>query len=209
MTDATSDYAGGATTGLVVTCILNEGAPTLASNSYDVLGQKQTTLTWAAELDEGDWVALENDDATLYDACEGAPVVRRAATTEVLVLGRIVSLPRVLNMPATDAAADTIDERIAGKYYRYANVELMGGITSIQEATVKCDGTNTTVPGVGTTLKLNLAEAYGDDARLQLVQVASTGSGIIPFHTVPATTDGDTYSCLVGINGLLTAITGD
>lgn len=208
MTDATSDYAGGSTTGLVVTCILNEGAPTVSASAYDVLGEKQSVLTWAAELDEGDWVAISNDSVVLYDVCEGAPVVERAVNTEALVIGRIVSLPRMLNTPATDAAANDLDERLAGKYYRYANVEIMGGITSIQEATVMCDGANATVPGVGTTLNFNMTSGYAADGKLQFDSAAANGVGVIPFHNVPTGTDGDTYSCLVGITGLLYAVTG-
>ena len=206
MTDATSEYVGGATTGLVVTCILDEGAPTVSSSAYDVLGEKQSVITFASELDEGDWVAIANDSVVLYDVCEGAPVVQKAVDTETLVIGRIVSLPRMLNTPATDAAADTLTERLSGKYYRYANVEIMGGITSIQEATVTCDGSNATVPGVGTTLTFDISAGYAANGQLQFDSSASNGTGVIPFHNVPTGTDGDTYSCLVGITGMLYAV---
>ena len=206
MADATSEYAGGATTGLVVTCILDEGNPTVSSSSYDVLGEKQTTMTFASELDEGDWVAIANDSVVLYDVCEGAPVVQKAVDTETLVIGRIVSLPRTLNMPATSALGDSLTKRLAGKYYRYANVEIMGGITSIQEATVTCDGSNATVPGVGTTLTFDISAGYAANGQLQFDSSASNGTGVIPFHNIPTGSDGDTYSCLVGITGMLYAV---
>lgn len=208
MTDNTSNFTGGAQTGIPLTCILDEGAPTLATRSYDATGDYQTTFTWASELYEGNYVALSNDTAALYDVCEGAPVVELPVTTETLVIGRIVSTPRLLNTPAADADADTLAERLSGKYYRYANVEIMAGITSIQKATVMCDGTNATVQGDAALIKFNIASGDGDGDGLQFDQAASAGAGAIPMHAVPAGSDGDLYSCLVGINGLLYAVTG-
>ena len=114
----------------------------------------------------------------------------------------------MLNTPATDAAANDLDERLDGKYYRCANVEIMGGITSIQEATVMCDGGNATAPGVGTTLKFNITSGYAANGKLQFDTASSGGTGVIPFHTVPTGTDADTYTCLVGITGLMTSVTG-
>jgi hypothetical protein len=43
---------------------------------------------------------------------------------------------------------------------------------------------------------------------MQLDSAASGGTGLIPFHYVAAGTDGDTSSCLVGVTGLITAVTG-
>lgn len=208
MTDNTSTFAGGATTGIVLTCILDEGAPTLATRSYDSTGDYQTTFTWGSELYEGNYVGLADETVALYDVCEGAPVVELPKTTETLVIGRIVSTPRLLNTPSADADADTLAERLAGKYYRYANVEIMGGITAIKKATVMCDGTNATVQGNAALIKFNIASGDGDGDGLQFDQAASAGAGAIPMHAVPAGTNGDTYSCLVGINGLLYAVTG-
>lgn len=208
MTDSTSTYAGGAVLGPVVTCILDEGAITVASRAYNALGTYETSYAFASELDEGDWVAISNDSAVLYDVCEGAPVVEKAVNTETLVIGRIVNTPTFKNKPASTGVADTLTKRLDDKYYRIANVEIMGGITGIQKATVMCDGTNATVPGVGSTLKFNITSGYAADGRLQFDSAASGGVGVIPFHNVPSGTDGDTYSCLVGITGLLLSVTG-
>lgn len=206
--DNTSNFAGGATTGIVVTCILDEGAPTLVTRSYDATGDYQTTFSWASELYENNYVALSNDTNVLYDVCEGAPVVELPVNTETLVIGKIVSTPRLLNTPSADADADTLAERLSGKYYRYANVELMGGITAVKKATVMCDGSNATVQGVGTTLVFNITSGDGDGDGLQFDSSASNGVGVIPMHAIPTGTDGDTYSCLVGITGLMYAYTG-
>ena len=207
MADNTSSIAGNYPGGIVVTCILDEGAPTVASTSYDQLGQSAKGLTWASELAEGDMVAISNDTAGTYVACEGLPLVEKAVDGETLVIGQIVGTPRLMAFPAASADANTLAERLAGKYYRVANVKLMGGITAIQEGVVMCDGTNACVQGVGATLKLNITSTYANH-KLTFDSAASGGVGVIPFHYVPAGTDGDTYSCLVGITGMLIAATG-
>jgi hypothetical protein len=207
MTDATSTFAGNYAGGLRVTCILDEGAPTVSSKTYAPDGTYKYGTTWASELEEGDYVAISNDTAATFSACKGVPLVEKAVNGETFVIGKIVSTPKLQKQPLTDAAADTLAERLAGGYYRTANVEIMGGITKIEKATVMCDGSNATTPGTGTTLKFNITSGYASGG-LQLDSAASGGVGIIPFHYVPAGTDGDTYSCLVGITGLLIAVTG-
>jgi len=214
MTDNTSYYAGNYGRGIVITCILNEGAPTVTGRTYDELGENAKGIVYASELTENDSVAIANDSSVTFDDCNGIPVVEKPSNGEQLVVGKIVGTPRIVKTPPNSAAADTLSERISGGYYRIANVELMAGITSIQKATVMCDGSNATVPGDGTTLKLNITSEFDSDRfddgnnTMQLDTVASGGTGLIPFHYVPAGTDGDTYSCLVGVTGLITAVTG-
>jgi hypothetical protein len=207
MTYNTSDYAGNYPSILPITCILNEGAPTIVT-SYDQLGQSQKTLTWASELYEGNYVAITNDTAVTYDACKGIPCVEKPVNGETLVIGKIVGTPRLVKFPANDAAANTLAERIAGRYYRIANVEILGGITKLEDATVMADGSNACVPGVGTTLKYNITSGDDAGAGLQLDSVESGGEGVIPFHYAPAGTDGDTTTVLVGITAPLVAVTG-
>lgn len=207
MADNTSTYAGNYGGGLVITCILDEGAITVA-DSYDGMGTKAKSYTFASELYENNYVAISNDTANTFTATGGIPLVELPVNGETFVIGKIVGTPEFKKKPANDAAANTLAERLAGEYYRVANVEIMGGITSIQKAIVMCDGSNATTPGTGTTLKFNIASGDGDGDGLQFDTAASGGVGVIPFHYVPAGTDGDTYSCLVGVTGLMTSVTG-
>lgn len=207
MTDSTSDIVGDYPGGVRITCILNEGAPTVAT-SYDAIGHEANSLTWAAELEENNLVAITNTTDVTYAACGGIPCVEIAVTTETLVIGRIVSTPKLQNFPATTAAADSLAKQLAGEYYRTAVVEIWGGITKVADAIVQVDGTNACVPGVGSTLNFNITDGYADDGSLNLIEVASTGVGLIPFHYVPATTAGDTHTILVGITGMIYAVTG-
>lgn len=209
MTDNTSKIAGNYPDyAFDQTCILDEGAPTVSS-AYDAFGQKQTVVTWAAELHAGDWVAISNDTGNTYVATGGLPVVQKAVTTETLVIGQIVDIPTdgKAKMPANTAAGDSWAKQLAGGYYRKARVKLYGGIVALKKATVMCDGTNATVPGVGSTLKFNITSGYSGH-KLVFDSAASDGVGVIPFHYVPAGTNGDLYSCLVGVTAMMYAITG-
>lgn len=205
MTDNTSDYAGNYPGGIRITCILDEGAPTVGT-SYDQMGQNQKTLTWAAELAEGDVVAISNDTACTFDACGGIPCVEKAVDGETLIIGQIVSTPRLLQFPAASADANDLSERLAGKYYRVAVVEVWA-FNKIIEGTFMCDGTNAQVPGVATKLKFNITSGYTNHG-LVFDGSGSGGVNAVPLHYIPAGTDGDLYTSLYGINGLMIAYTG-
>lgn len=206
MTDNTKLYAGDYPGGLRITAILDEGTLTVAGRTYDQRGLYAPGITFGAELYYGDVIAISNDAAVTFDAAGGLPVVEKGVNAEALVYGKIVGDPKLVRVPAATADADTLAERLAGKYYRIAVVEFWG-FNKISEAVVMCDGTNATVPGVGTTLKFNITSAYAGH-KLVFDSAASGGTGVVPFHNVPAGTDGDLYSCLVGITGALTAATG-
>jgi len=207
-TDNTSSIAGDYPGGIRITCILDEGAPTIVE-SFDTMGNEATAYTFATPLAEKQGVALSNDTAGTYAECGGIPLVERPVSGETLVIGRIVSTPKLNNMPAVDADANTLAERLTGGYYRTALVELWAGITKVTEATVTLDGTNGVVQGVGTTLLYNLASSTPlDDENLQLITAASTGVGLIPLHYIADATIGDTHTILVGITGMMIAITG-
>jgi hypothetical protein len=188
-----------------LTAILDEGAITVATG-YDALGESQPVYTFAAAIAEGDIVAISNDTANTYSATGGNILVERPVNAETLVIGRVISTPQFLNKPATSAAADTLAERLAGKYFRIAEVELWA-FNTVQEATIMCNGSNACVPGVGTTLKLNITSMLADH-KLCFDSEASGGVGVVPLHYVAAGTDGDEYNALVGITGLLIAATG-
>lgn len=210
-TDKRSDYAGShpGLKNVTKTCILNEGAPTVTDRTYGADGLWEKTLVWASELYPGDYVAICNTTDVTFEACGGVPVVEKAVNAETLVVGKIVSLPRPnMFFPAASADANDLSERLAGKYYRVANVEIMAGITKLEEAVVMCDGATATMPGDGQYLKFNITSSYANHGLYFDSISGGGGVGVIPFHYVPAGTDGDLYSCLVGITGLMPSVTG-
>lgn len=206
-TDSQSDITGDYPGGIKQTCILDEGAPTIENTGYyDQKGQTMKVLTWTTEIAEGDVVAISNNEANTYAATDGLPVVERPQNTETLVIGRVVSAPKAPVFPANDAAANDLDERLAGGYYRTAVVEIWGGITKIVAAKVTTIETHTIVPGVVTKLNVDISEVYTDH-KLCFIAAAGNGLGAIPFHHVVEAVAGDEYTCLVGITGLMYAVT--
>jgi hypothetical protein len=208
MTDYRSNIAATFHTSPVpeITAILDEGAITVSSG-FGTGGRKETMYTVASELHEGDWVALSNDAASLFVETGGKPIVEKASNNESLVMFEIVTIDPAENYPANDAAANTLAKRLAGKFYRKARVRVYGGITAVVKADVMCNGTNATVPGVGATLTFNITSSYANH-KLCFDQAASGGTGVIPFHNVPAGTDGDLYNCTVGLTAEFLALTG-
>lgn len=206
MTDNTSAIAGNYAGGVRVTCILDEGAPTIV-DSFDQVGLEATAYTFATPLKEGDIVALSNDVGCTYALTKGNPVVERPVDGETLVLGRIVSVPQLQAMPANDAAANTLAERLAGEYFRMAIVEVWGGITKVLSANVMQNGANAVVVGQSTILHFNITRTTALH-ELCFDCEANGGVGVVAMHYCAAGTDADTLTCLVGINGLLDAATG-
>lgn len=205
-----STIAGNYGGGLKVTCILNEGAPTITAsgNYFGETGQTEKVLTWTTPLEENDWVAIDNSSNCTFAACGGIPCVGRPETGETLVIGRIVSTPKLQKFPAADADADTLAERLAGDYYRTAVVEIFGGITAIMKARVMTDGSGSVTPGAAGHLELNIAGMVADHELAFDLGGSDNGVGVIPFHAVANATNGLEFSCLVGITGLLIAYTG-
>lgn len=205
---AVSTIAGNYGGGIPLTCILNEGAPTVTASGsyYGETGETEKVLTWAAPIAENDWVAISDDVLCMYEECDGSPVMELPDNGDTLMIGRVVSTPKLQRMPANDAAANDLDERLAGDYYRTAVVEIFGGVTAIIKARVMCDGSNTVVPGVSTYLDFNMAQSA---AKHELAfDMTGAGVGVIPFHDVPNAANGTEYSCLVGITGMLKSVTG-
>lgn len=209
MTDNQSTIAGNYRgTGAIIECILDEGAPTPVAISHMQTGETLSTLTFASPLEEGMVVALSNDTANTYAATEGMPVVERAQNGEALVIGQIISTPRLKAFPATAGVADSLAKRLAGKYYRTALVEIHipGRIVAAQ---IMQNGTNALVPGAMATLAFNITSAYATGARGYYFDAAASGGvGGIPLHYVAAGTDGDLATALVLMNGLAIAATG-
>lgn len=207
MTDNTSTIAGDYEGGIKIPCILDEGAPTVTARTYDRMGDYAPGVVWASELYKGDVVALSNDTAATFAACNGLPLVELPVDGETLVIGQIVTEPETVVHPPTTAAANTLAERLAGKYYRVATVEIWGGITKVVKANVMQDGSNAVVVGQSTVLHYNITRGTALHTLCFDVE-ASGGVGVVAMHYCAAGTNGDTLSCLVGINGILDAATG-
>lgn len=213
MTDSTDNIAGQYKHhGPIITCILDEGAPTYADSGVyiDQLGQTSKTNAFAAPLARGNLVAISNDTACTWAATDGLPVMEKAVNTESFTVGRIVSEPKLVKFAASSAAADTLAERLSGGYFRTAKVEIYAGITAILKAEVYLDGTNGFEVGQTAKLHHNITGDYADDntIEIQLVSAADTGTGIVSFHYAADGTAGDTVNALVGINGVMYSVTG-
>jgi hypothetical protein len=107
--------------GVVLSCIAEEGAVTVYSGKSLSDGrslQAKPMYAFAAPIEEGDLIVLASDAAYTYDACEGQPVVKKAVSTGGFQGIAIQDPGKLVANPANSAAADTVAERIAGKYYR-------------------------------------------------------------------------------------------
>jgi len=184
-------------------CYLNEGAITV-STAYDVNGKEQKVCTYAAEIKEGDWVAINNDTDNTYAATGGSLLVEKPVAGESLVLGKIVALPGRGKTPATSGVADTLAKRLSGGYLRNAIVEVTA-FGNITEGVFVCDGSNAQVPGVATKLKFSIGSGYTNHG-LYMDGSGSGGANAVPLHYVPAGSDGDLYSCVFGISGMIPAM---
>jgi len=191
--------------GIPITCILDEGAPTVTARTYGPAGTFETGTTWAAELRKGEPVALSRETSNTYIACSGMPVVERVVTTEDFVIGMITSEPELIATPPDTAAGDSLTKRLAGKYYRKATVEIWGGITAIRTARLLTVDAIAVTPGVLTILDLDVSESIADHD-LVLNDVASAGKGYMSFH-YQAKVAAATATILVGIVALGSAAT--
>jgi len=199
---AISAIAGNYPGGIRITAILDEGAWTAATGAMNAMGTYETTWTAATPLKEGQIVALSNDAANLYTATGGLMVVERPVNAEALIIGQIVSSPTLVVSPTTtDADTDTLAERLAGKYYRIAEVEIWMFAKITKASVTTASSTNHIVPGVATKLNydISLGIVAGDEG-LQLKTAAANGVGIVPLNYVDDTTTA-IFSCLVGITG--------
>ena len=213
MTDTSSTIAGHYKHhGPIMSCILNEGAPTVVASgtTLDMQNVTMKTLTWASPLARGNMVQLTISTDCTFLLTGGSMVVEQATDGDAAVIGRIVSTPGVFTEPANDAAANDLDERLAGGYYRTALVEIYGGVTAILKAEVTLDGTNDVVIGSTDNVVHNLTSDYADDdtTEIKLYAVASGGTGTIAFHSIASGSAGDRVTCLVGITGMLVSATG-
>lgn len=194
------------------TCILNEGAITVTASGsvFDPLGTTSKAYTFANPITAGNLVALSVDTACTWAATGGNPVVEKPTNGEAFIYGRVITVGDAMeNRPSADAAADTLAERLAGGFYRLAEVEFFG-MDQILKAEVYQDGSNAVTVGATASLKHNLTSDYADNdtTEIKLAAAASGGTGLVAMHYVAAGTSGDTTNCLVGLTGPLTCVTG-
>jgi len=201
---ATSTIAGELGGGILITCILNEGAPTVNSRAYNKGGARLTATTWASELRIGDIVALSNDTLNTYVSCGGLPVVEVPQNGETFVCGQIMSEPVPYKQPATTAAGDSWTKQLAGGYYRIATVEFWNA-HSIQKAVVLTTDTGAVAIGDPTIIKYDISESTADHC-LTFNDVANGGLGAVPLHYVAKAGAAD-FNILVAITGFIVSAT--
>lgn len=200
---AESTIAGDILGGIPLTCILDEGAITVTDRTFGSGGTYETGMTFATELREGDVVTLSDATSNTYEACKGMPVVETVSNGDDKVFGIITSSPRLVIMPANTAAGDSLTKRLAGQYYRVATVEVWGGITAVRTAHLKSLDAVAVVPGVLTTLDVDVSQSTADHDLVLNDIAAAAGAGFMPLHYAPKAAADVTI--LVGIVGLGTA----
>jgi len=198
---AASQIAGEIGGGIQITCILEQGDPTVSANAINSGGRTsaEKVMTFATPLQRGDAVALYTGAEATYAATGGLPVVKRPDASNALIIGTIVSTPKLQVMPATSAAANSVSNRITGKYYQVATVELWGGITSIRKCTITTQDQSIVAPGDTATLvvKISTSVAAG---KMCLTDVTTGGAGLMAL-TYVAKAAAATTSILVGVIG--------
>ena len=118
---------------LIVTCILDEGGFTfndvntvIGADTLMNVAPAYTFTTAASQLSQNDYIEFKVDTGVTYAATFGKPVVTAVASTDG-VYGKIISKPvatTALNQLSATADADSLAERLAGKYYRIAQVAI-------------------------------------------------------------------------------------
>jgi len=202
---AESMIAGDFLGGLPITCILDEGTPTVTDRTYGPGGTYETGMTFASELRVDDVVTLSGATSNTYAACKGMPVVETVSNGDDKVIGIITSTPMLVKMPATSTLGDSLTKRLAGQYYRVATVEVWGGITAIRTAHLKSLDAVAVVPGVLTTLDVDVSQSVADHDLVRNDIAAAAGRGFMPLHYAPKAAADVTI--LVGIVGLGSATT--
>lgn len=202
---AESTISGDVGGGIQLTCILEEGAITVNDSAMNSSGTMERGYSLATPLPKGLPVTLYDSTEATYDATMGMPLVRTTANADTKGIGRIVSEPRWVKLPASTGVADTLTKRLAAQYYRVATIELAGGITSIFDVKLVTADAIAIVPGVKTSLTVD-ASLTAAAGKIVLTDASGTGVGFIPFHYC-AKAAGSTVTILVGVYDLFTVVT--
>lgn len=204
---AESSISGDFGGGIPITCILDEGAPTVTARTYGPGGTFEAGIVYATELRKGDPVALSVETTNTYIACAGMPVVEQVSNGDDMVLGIITSEPSVpVTTPATSALADNLSKRLAGHYYRKATVEIWGGITAIRTAHLKTADAVAVTPGGLTLLDMDVSQSIADHDLVLNDIAGGAGAGYMSFHYQAKVAATD-VTILVGVVALGTAAT--
>lgn len=169
--------------GLALTCILEEGAPTVGKG-YTTYNARLNTVSWAGELYKGEIVIVDSGTDLTHEATQGLPVVRRMVAGDAgtgKIIGIITSDPQLQANIPNSAAADTRAERLAGEYYRTGTVKFFG-LTGVAPGTLKTTDTAAVVPGVVGTLAVDQSASVGGKNGFIMNDVASGGANVFSFH---------------------------
>jgi len=129
-----TNYFDGRVSGpVVVPAWIERGAITVAAkNTIDYggkkLGMPSYTFATSIDIDEvnrGDtFVQIPSDTAYTYDALEGKPIVSPVSSTGGVAGVLLTHEGSLYANPSNTAAANTITERVSGKYYAVEMVKL-------------------------------------------------------------------------------------
>jgi hypothetical protein len=173
--------------GVVVPCILEEGAITVYSGktlSDGAVRRAESHYAFAAEIEKNDLVVLASNAAYTYDGCQGMPVVAKPVTTSG-IQGIVLDDPRKLvARPANTTAANSEAKRIAGKFYRVALVWFPAFAYTSQLAN-------------GASPNISIGGALIYDVSSEVMIGGGTTSGITAAHV--ATADGVYIGCFWGL----------
>ena len=161
----------------------------------DQYGNERPAVQRAAPMAEGDLVELFDDEALVYSATQGLPVVRALSGTGAKYIGRIISIEKAQRqVPAAQVTA--LADMLSGDYLRLATVEMIGmsGMMLI-EATISLNGDGADVIPVGDPTKL-----VWDVSEKKFWFGNGTGTQIVPLTRLTGATNANvTGPILVGI----------
>jgi len=161
----------------------------------DQYGNERPAVTRAAPMAEGDLVELFDDEALVYTATQGLPVVRALSGTGAKYIGRIISIEKAQRqVPAAQVTA--LADQLSGDYLRLATVEMIGmsGMALI-EATISLNGGGADVIPVADPTKL-----VWDVSEKKFWFGTGTGTQLVPLTRLTGATNANvTGPVLVGI----------
>lgn len=187
-----------------ITCILNEGAPTVKM-AFTSTNLRTPTVDWAAQMYRNEYVNLEVTADCTGAATLGLPVVRSVANGDTAIVGVIMTEPQLQRKIPTTASADTLAKRLAGEYYRTATVRILG-VDGVGPADLVTADVKNIVPGVTGDLIADVSNMTGSVDGLKgkglvLNDIDGTGSAnIFSFHYA-AKAAGATHRILCGFTG--------
>ncbi len=197
---AVSLIAGDSGGGEPLPTILFEGAPTVTDDALGPDGYTDTVITFASPLKKDDIVVMDVQTENTYAATKGLAVAK-AIAAGTLIVGRIITTPKLARAPPNTAAGNTWAKQLAGEYYRTATVQWFG-IAGVCKAIIKGQNAAAIVPGVAGTMKIDASDSIalqGGVVTLAIEDVANGGAGIVSFHYIPAAAAD--VSALVGFVG--------